>query len=80
MLRRQKVFRLIKEGDEPVGEGRIALFSDRIGNRLIEVHDPQLSHGELSEGRSLLMERLQELESEEESGDDGEQEEVEIIS
>lgn len=75
MLRRQKVFRLIKEGDEPESEGRVALFTDRIGNRLIEVHDPHLAHAELEEGRNLLIERLSVIESEDEkeSGDDGEQ-------
>jgi hypothetical protein len=66
LLRRQKVFRQLKESDDPEGEVRVALFTDRIGNRLIEVRDPHLSYGELEAGRSALMQRLQELEAPEE--------------
>ncbi len=62
LLRRQKVFRLIKESDATDEEVSIALFSDRIGNRLIEVRDPSLSHEELETGRLLLLARLKELE------------------
>jgi hypothetical protein len=62
LLRRQKVFRLIKEADDPEGMQKVALFSDRIGNRLIEVRDPNLSYAEIEEGRRLLMKRLAELE------------------
>lgn len=62
LLRRQKVFRLIKESDGTDEELSIALFSDRIGNRLIEVRDPNLSHDELEIGRLRLLERLKELE------------------
>ena len=63
LLRRQKVFRLIKETDELDGEVKITLFNDRIGNRLIEVRDPDLSHSELQAGRGVLMERLNALEN-----------------
>lgn len=63
LLRRQKVFRLIKESDEPDSETKISLFNDRIGNRLIEVRDPDLTHGELEDGRRLLMLRLNQLEA-----------------
>jgi hypothetical protein len=62
LLRRQKVFRRIKESDDPEGEARIALYADRLGDRLVEVRDPDLSLGELESGRSMLMERLRELE------------------
>lgn len=62
LLRRQKVFRLIKETEGIDGEPSTVLFNDRLGNRLIEVHDPQLSHDELEHGRGLLMERLYEIE------------------
>lgn len=62
LLRRQKVFRLIKESDGSDEELSIALFSDRIGNRLIEVRDPSLSHDELETGRLRLLDRLKELE------------------
>lgn len=67
LLRRQKVFRLIKEAKDPDTEESLILFNDRIGNRLIEVQDPSLSHAELEEGRKLLMKRLAELEAPEET-------------
>ena len=62
LLRRQKVFRLIKESDESDGEVRVTLYTDRIGARLIEVPDPQFSYAEMEEARNLLLVRLQELE------------------
>lgn len=67
LLRRQKVFRLIKEGEELESEGRIALYEDRIGNRLIEVRDPNLSYGEMEAGRATLLERLGQLENPQEN-------------
>lgn len=66
LLRRQKVFRLIKETTDPDTEAALLLFSDRIGNRLIEVKDPNLSHAELDAARGTLMEKLNALESPEE--------------
>jgi hypothetical protein len=63
LLRRQKVFRLIKESEENENSERLVLYSDRIGNRLIEVRDPSLTYAELEAGRNRLMERLGELES-----------------
>ncbi len=79
LLRRQKVFRLIKESDDPEGELNVTLFADRIGNRLIEVRDPSLSYGELEEGRRLLMEHLNALESAE-AESSGEAEDAQIES
>lgn len=66
LLRRQKVFRLIKEAEESEGLGRVALFSDKIGEKLIEVRDPNLTYAEMDEGRQTLMQRLARLESSEE--------------
>ncbi|MCH7909323.1 MAG: hypothetical protein IIB38_06870 [Candidatus Hydrogenedentes bacterium] len=66
LLRRQKVFRLIKESDDPEATQHVILFSDRIGNRLIEVRDPSLTYAELEDGRRELMERLTALEAPEE--------------
>jgi hypothetical protein len=66
LLRRQKAFRLVKESDASEEDGRVTLFMDRIGDRLIEVRDPDLTHDELEQGRQILMERLNELEAEEE--------------
>jgi len=63
LLRRQKVFRQIKESDETDGETKVILYSDRIGNRLIEVRDPSFSYAELEQGRIKLIARLQELET-----------------
>ena len=76
LLRRQKVFRLIKETQDPDTEEVVALFTDRIGNRLIEVKDPCLAHGELEVGRRLLLERLSEIEGPqlEEGREDGQNE------
>lgn len=62
LLRRQKVFRLVKESDDPEAATRVTLFHDRLGNRLIEVRDPNLTYAELEAGRVVLIERLNELE------------------
>lgn len=72
LLRRQKVFRRIKESDGEAGETKLTLFSDRIGGRLIEVKDPDLTHAELEEGRTILMERLYALEAPDEEEDETE--------
>jgi hypothetical protein len=77
LLRRQKAFRLIKESDEGDGDVKLVLFADRIGNRPIEVRDPNLTYEELESGRRVLMERLSALErppeAEEEKNDAGSQ-------
>ncbi len=62
LLRRQKVFRLIKETPDPDTEAVVTLFTDRVGNRLVEVKDPCLAYAELEVGRRLLMDRLGEIE------------------
>lgn len=62
LLRRQKVFRFIKQTADPDTEAVVFLFSDRIGNRLIEVHDPNLTTGELERARQELLRRLAEIE------------------
>ncbi|MFP6582938.1 MAG: hypothetical protein VCD00_10340 [Candidatus Hydrogenedentota bacterium] len=77
LLRRQKVFRLIKETKDPDTDISLILFNDRIGNRLIEVSDPSLSHAELDIARCVLMEILNALETPEETDDDtGEKDET----
>jgi len=63
LLRRQKVFRLLKESDSPESEVRVALYADRIADRLIEARDPSLSYAELEAGRLTLLERLNRLEN-----------------
>lgn len=62
LLRRQKVFKLLKQSDDPEEETKLALYNDRIGNRLVEVRDPNLSMRELEAGRIALVTRLQQLE------------------
>ncbi len=74
LLRRQKVFRLLKESDATDGEVKVILFSDRIGDRLIEVRDPSLTYTELEEGRKALLERLRQLEQPEEPAEPTSQE------
>ncbi len=63
LLRRQKVFRQIKESEENDGAERVTLFLDRAGNRLIETRDLNFTYTELDEARVQLMERLQALEA-----------------
>ncbi|MBI2433963.1 MAG: hypothetical protein HYV26_13935 [Candidatus Hydrogenedentes bacterium] len=65
LLRRQKVFRLIKESDEAEGELRLYLFSDRVGNRLVEVRDPTFSYKELDAARHTLVQYLRSTEQQE---------------
>ena len=64
LLKRQKVFRQIRESamSDTNEANRMTLYTDRIGNRLIEVRDPLLTFEELDEGRKCLVERLAELE------------------
>lgn len=62
LLRRQKVFRLIKEADAAEDPGLVILYLDRLGNRIVEVRDPNLTYDELEEGRKRLLTRLAELE------------------
>ena len=63
LLKRQKVFRQIKESDENDGAERVTLFLDRVGNRLIETRDLSFTYTELDKARVRLMARLQELEA-----------------
>jgi hypothetical protein len=63
LLRRQKVFRLLKESDGAENEVKVALYADRIADRLIEARDPSLSYAELEAGRVALLERLSRLEN-----------------
>lgn len=71
LLRRQKVFRLLKESDEDEGEARLYLYADRIGNRLIEVRDPRFTYPEMEAGRRRLIERLEQIEHPESDSDNG---------
>jgi len=63
LLRRQKVFRLVKESESLEEGGKVTLFADRVGDRLIEVRDPSLTFAELEAGRTALVKYLQEIEA-----------------
>jgi hypothetical protein len=63
LLKRQKVFRQIKESEEKDGAEKVTLFLDRVGNRLIETRDLNFTYTELDEARVHLMAQLQELEA-----------------
>lgn len=63
LLKRQKVFRQIKEAEDADGAGKVILFLDRLGNRLIEARDLNFTYTELDDARVQLMARLQELET-----------------
>ena len=65
------MFRRVKESEDEE-TGRLLLYSDVIGNRLIEVHDPNFSYSEMEQARVALLSRLQELEQPEEAGADKE--------
>jgi hypothetical protein len=58
LLRRQKVFRKVKEVEEAEDGLRLVLYSDRIGGRLIEVRDPRFTYPELEAARNRLVEVL----------------------
>lgn len=78
MLRRQKVFRLIKGSDKTDDvDATVELFADRLGDRLIEVRDPALTHAELEAGREKLIARLAEIESARDSAEDEAQQDSE---
>lgn len=61
LLKRQKAFRLIKESAGE--EDRITLYTDRIGDRLIEVRDANFTYEELETARKALLDRLAALET-----------------
>ena len=76
LLRRQRVFRLIKEGEESETDSKFALFTDRISDRMIEVRDPNLSYAELNAARTSLMDHLNALEAPEPAEPADEEEEA----
>ena len=62
LLRRQKIFRKIKE-DEKEDGSQIILFVDKLNGKLIEVYDPGLTYSELEKGRQALLEELNSMET-----------------
>ncbi len=62
LLKRQKVFRLVKQSD---GEENvhITLYTDRVNERLVEVPDPGLTYAEMDAARETLAQQLAALEA-----------------
>lgn len=84
LLRRQRVFRQVRETEEEQGMLRVCLYLDRAGNRLIETKDLNFSYSELDEARVLLLEELHRLEApeseEEKEPQEGEEAEASAAS
>lgn len=80
LLRRQKIFRLIKEGEDSDTDSKFALFTDRIDDRMIEVRDPNLSYAELNAARTTLMECLNALETPDSDEVEADSEEPEAVA
>jgi hypothetical protein len=57
LLRRQKVFRLMKAFDREDVEGTVQVFADKFTQRLVEVPDLEFTAAELREARQVLIER-----------------------
>jgi len=57
LLRRQKVFRLMKEFETDDKDGSVQVFADKFTQRLVEVADRGFSARELREARQVLIER-----------------------
>jgi hypothetical protein len=79
LLKRQRVFRQIKETEEEQGMMRLCLYLDRVGGRLIETKDLNFSYTELDEARVLLLAELQRLESPESGEVDESSEASEVV-
>jgi len=69
LLRRQRVFRLVKETESAESGARVTLYTDRVANRLIEVSDFAFTYDELNAAREHLMTKLTEIEAEENHGE-----------
>ncbi len=57
LLRRQKVFRLMKEFNREDVEGRVQVFADKFSQRLVEVPDLEFTAQELRDAQRVLIER-----------------------
>jgi len=60
LLRREKVFKKIKEMAISQRDGYIIMYIDRVDDRVIEVRDPHFSFTELEEAKRIVLERLKE--------------------
>lgn len=64
LLRREKVFKKLKEMNISSSEGYIIIFLDRVDNRVIEVKDPNFSYAEIEEAKARLTAMLAETNKE----------------
>ncbi|MGC8844491.1 MAG: hypothetical protein ACP5QY_01440 [Candidatus Hydrogenedens sp.] len=59
LLRREKIFKKIKEIAISQRDGYIIMYIDRIDDRVIEVRDPNFSFSEMEEAKKIVLERLE---------------------
>ena len=62
LLRRQKVFRLMRGVSDSEREGDVNVFSDRFSGQVTEIVDPGFSVEGLQEARQELIQRLEQME------------------
>lgn len=58
LLRREKIFKKIKEMAISQRDGYIIMYIDRVDDRVIEVRDPNFSFAEMEEAKKIILERL----------------------
>ncbi len=59
LLRREKIFKKLKEVVVSKTNGHIIIFVDRIDEKVVEVRDPNFSYQELEEARKYICEFLE---------------------
>ncbi len=58
LLKREKVFKKIKEMVISSKDGHIIMYIDRLDDRVIEVRDPNFTLAEMEEAKRIVLERL----------------------
>ncbi len=58
LLKRERIFKKIKEMAISQRDGYIIMYIDRIDDRVIEVRDPNFSFSEMEEAKKIVLERL----------------------
>ncbi len=59
LLRREKIFKKIKEVVLSKADGHIIIYVDRLDEKIVEVRDPNFSYQELEEARKFICEYLE---------------------
>lgn len=59
LLRREKIFKKIKEMAISQRDGYIIMYIDCVDDRVIEVRDPNFSFSEMEEAKKIVLERLE---------------------